>query len=135
MKRHLIILLAIFMLFIASCDGRGIGENSSQPLQDESIPLEVTYIAFESNSDLLIAVGETDGRRANTRPPGGTIIYESEDPDIATVDAEGNVTGLKDGGTTITATCNGLSASYNLYVGNYPVHESRDVGPIFRQFT
>ena len=56
----------------------------------------------------------------------GTVTYTSSDPTVATVDAEGNVTCLKSGTTTITATgaatanCNGSSASFELVTDLIP---------------
>lgn len=38
---------------------------------------------------------------------GSTVIYETEDPDIVDVDEEGNVYGISEGRTTITATASG----------------------------
>jgi uncharacterized protein YjdB len=56
----------------------------------------------------------------------GTVVYTSSDPTVATVDADGNVTCLKSGTTTITATgaatanCNGSSASFELVTDLIP---------------
>ena len=49
----------------------------------------------------------------------GNVTYSVADPSIAAVDAEGNVTGLADGTTTVTATMipSGRSASVKIKVG------------------
>ena len=57
----------------------------------------------------------------------GTVIYESSDPDVATVDEDGNVTIVAAGVTTITATSEATDnylageASYTLTVQEAPV--------------
>ena len=69
-----------------------------------------------------INVGEILSSATLTNPHSLSVSYESSDEDIATVDASGNVTGIKIGSTTITATFDGNddylpgSASYTINV-------------------
>jgi len=55
-----------------------------------------------STSEVKLKVGEQNQRTATSASPA-TIVYASEDPAIATVDANGVVTGVAPGTTTITA--------------------------------
>ena len=50
----------------------------------------------------------------------GTVVYSVDDPTIAVVDDKGNVTGLADGTTTLTATLlpSGASVSIQVNVGS-----------------
>ena len=51
-----------------------------------------------------IVVGAKTKLVATVTPANAKVTFESKDPDIATVDAEGNVTGVKAGTAVITAT-------------------------------
>ncbi len=69
-----------------------------------------TILALDK-ATLTIGVEGTTKLVATTTPVGGMITWTSDKADIATVDAEGNVKGIKEGTATITATtANGLTA-------------------------
>ncbi len=62
-----------------------------------------------------VAIGKTETLTATTVPEGGEVSWESSDEDIATV-ANGVVTPIKEGTTTITATFGELSATCTVTV-------------------
>jgi uncharacterized protein YjdB len=72
-----------------------------------------------------IEVGESRNliARVSTDPgvTGGSVVWSSSDPSIATVNALGSVTALRPGSVTITATCEGVSARLSLVVTQPPV--------------
>ena len=76
-----------------------------------------------ATSDVKLAVGQTNQRKATTASPA-TVVYASADPAIATVDGNGVVTGVASGTTTITASVAAVdgwtaaSASYKVIVGD-----------------
>ena len=76
-----------------------------------------------ATSDVKLAVGQTNQRKATTASPA-TVVYASADPAIATVDGNGVVTGVAAGTTTITASVAAVdgwtaaSASYKVIVGD-----------------
>lgn len=76
-------------------------------------------------STLTVARGSTKKITATTypNPTSSVVTWKSSDTSVATVDNEGNVTGLKIGSTTITATTdNGYSSNCTLSV-NAPLTE------------
>ena len=80
--------------------------------------------------------GDTyDNPATNNRTDGGKVTYTSSDPAVATVDADGKVTALKVGRTTITATAAAVDgkyaeakAEYILLVNKRPI--TLDIDPI-----
>ncbi len=70
----------------------------------------------ELRSTLTIYNGETVQLETEGFPDGAEITWSSSDPDVASVDSSGNVTGNGYGTCTITADCNGATASYNAKV-------------------
>ncbi|MFW2500395.1 Ig-like domain-containing protein [Clostridium diolis] len=67
-------------------------------------------ISLNKSTDNL-QVGETDNLVATTTPAGAQVNWSSSDESIATVDENGNVTGIKEGQATITASINDGSIS------------------------
>jgi len=81
-------------------------------------------LAFsEPTTEILVKGTATN---AATATPAGTITYTSSEEEVATVDAEGKVTGVKIGTATITATVaedadyNEATASYEVTVNGIP---------------
>lgn len=75
-----------------------------------------TSITLNKTTD-LINVGETDKLIASVTPAGQAVTWESSDSSIATVDGNGNVTGIKAGTVVITAaTEDGKTASCTVTV-------------------
>lgn len=72
---------------------------------------------FANTSKMELALGESQTRTAtlNEYCSGGTVSYSSSATNVATVDANGKVTALSVGTTTITATCS-AHASTSTYV-------------------
>jgi hypothetical protein len=91
-------------------------------MEDNPTPSYITI----NNSDMKLTVGESQTRKA-IAAGSAVIVYASANPSIATVDANGTVTGESEGETTITATATGYdghgkkiyiteSKSYNVIV-------------------
>jgi len=59
-------------------------------------------------ANVSIAVGETAQLNATVQGANQTITWTSSDESVATVDANGVVTGIKKGTATITASANGI---------------------------
>ena len=86
-----------------------------------------TTLSFGDLTSKTLAIGETFTatptlKAGETEVTGKTLTYKSSNEDVASVDADGKVTALKGGSTTITATFagddtyNSSTASYNVNV-------------------
>ena len=64
--------------------------------------LGATKTVFSGFGDVEVPVGQSVANKA-TASSGATVTYTSASPSIATVDQNGNVTGVAEGTTTITA--------------------------------
>ncbi|WP_459480454.1 Ig-like domain-containing protein [Clostridium saccharoperbutylacetonicum] len=71
----------------------------------ETTHYEYKYITSLNldKSSLNLNTGDTQNLIATTTPAGMQVAWTSSDPSIATVDSNGNVTGVKEGQATITA--------------------------------
>ncbi|AGF54807.1 hypothetical protein HMT_43 [Clostridium phage HM T] len=71
----------------------------------ETTHYEYKYITSLNldKSSLNLNTGDTQSLIATTTPAGMEVAWTSSDPSIATVDSNGNVTGVKEGQATITA--------------------------------
>lgn len=97
--------------------------------------ITVSAIAVESvtitPSSLEMIEGETASLKAEVLPENAddkTVVWESIDESIATVDTQGNVTAIKPGKTKIMATCGNQGATCDITVSGKPV-ESVTVEP------
>lgn len=69
-------------------------------------PLAVTGVSLNM-ATANIAVGDIETLVATVEPENATVktvIWSSDDPDVATVDSAGKVTGVASGNATITVT-------------------------------
>ncbi len=74
--------------------------------EEYTAPASVTGVALDKDS-MEVNVGGTKKLTATVEPANAgnkTVIWESSDPSIATVDNSGNVTGVAEGTATITVT-------------------------------
>ncbi|MFT8352727.1 Ig-like domain-containing protein [Clostridium saccharoperbutylacetonicum] len=68
-------------------------------------------------STLNLTIGDTQSVIATTTPAGAQVTWTSSDKSIATVDSNGDITGVKEGTCTITAaTADGLIATCTVTV-------------------
>lgn len=70
----------------------------------EVTPVSATGVSLDKDT-LSLKTGESEQLIANILPENATnkaVTWESSDPDVATVDENGNVTGIKEGTSTIT---------------------------------
>ncbi|CUU45482.1 Ig-like domain-containing protein [Clostridium beijerinckii] len=78
-------------------------------LNNESISLD--------KSSMDLSVGDSQQLTATTTPAGVQVTWKSSDESVATVDENGNVTGVKEGQVTITAkTADSLTATCTVIV-------------------
>lgn len=94
--------------------------------EDPSVELDKSALSILKGKDnsvkLEAAVDETDSLKPQH------LIWSSEDPMIATVDREGNVTGQGAGTTTITATIGEKTASCQVTVEEKPLTGIKIIG-------
>ncbi|WBF58512.1 Ig domain-containing protein [Lysinibacillus sp. JK80] len=82
------------------------GEKTGEFNGEETTPVAVTGLSVNPTT-LTVAVGNTGSIVANVVPVNATnrlVTFTSNDEAIATVNAQGVVTGVADGSTIITAT-------------------------------
>ena len=125
-------------------DGTNSSEEGTLTVNDTSAKLtfsagskyakitSITFTPIKDNRTLAFSEPTTEilvngtATNAATATPAGTITYTSSDEEVATVDAEGKVTGVKIGTATITATVaedadyNEATASYKVTVNGIP---------------
>lgn len=81
------------------------------------IPDKVKYPVTLASQEVMLIVGQGKTLEASTASEGGALSFESADPAIATVSAEGLVNGVSAGCTSITArNANGDSAACQIQV-------------------
>lgn len=82
----------------------------------QTVPVESVTFTVTSNK---LAVGGSRTYKAEVLPATATektVTWDSSDPRVATIDANGKVRGMAPGTTTLTAACGGKSASLDLTV-------------------
>ncbi len=83
---------------------------------DVEIEVDNTFVKKEPSISLdrttaTLKVDQTGTLKATTENTTGTVTWTSSDDTVATVDANGTVTGVAEGTATITASVDGVSAS------------------------
>ena len=115
-KRSLLLLSSTLILGslagLASCGG-GSGTSQSEVIHVESISLSAKETSVEVGKSISLSVKVTPSDASDP-----SVTFVSSDPSIATVDANGTVSGVSNGKVTITATSNdgGKVATYALQV-------------------
>ena len=103
----------------------------------QTVTVEGSAKSISIPTTLTVSVGSTQKITATTSPNPTTsdITWGSSDTSVATVDSEGNVTGLKSGTTIITATTdNGYSSTCTVTV-NAPITEMAFETPSLTLYT
>jgi len=94
----------------------GQGASATVTVKVTVLPESVTL----NCDDKYIAVGQKTNITATVLPADATdtaLTYEADNPSVATVDENGQITGLKEGVVTVTAkTSNDVTASVSFYV-------------------
>ncbi|MDR2890057.1 MAG: Ig-like domain-containing protein [Alistipes sp.] len=108
MKKHIYLLsaaLSFALTFsLASCEGKGPGDEPG----DKPVVVHPETVSVSPSELLDMMEGESRKLVAEVSPDNAedkSVTWSSDDPTVADVDGEGNVTALKGGTTTITATC------------------------------
>lgn len=95
------------------------GKSARFSLKVEKVAVETVTLPEELTKGVTLEVGETltIAGKATVKPENATFkteSYDSSDKSVATVSAEGVVTALKIGKTTISVTIDGVKASFEL---------------------
>ncbi len=109
-------------LNVAECES--YSDSFDMPAENVTITINYvdagTCVPHFALGDQSLVLGGTVTNKAtlNQYCSGGTVSYDSTDKTVATVDADGKVTALKPGTTTITATCSAdkSTATYKVTV-------------------
>ena len=102
------------------------GVNYTTPTTDvqlETIPVEVESVVL-SETELTIRIDATASLQATVLPDNATdktVVWESSNQDVASVDSYGNITPHAVGTAEITATAGGVSATCHVTVEGIPV--------------
>lgn len=109
MRRSTSRLAAILLVTLAACSAPG-----SAPVSVASVTVTPSTISLVSGETRKAVATRYDGSGA-VLPPGATT-WRSSNAAVASVDAEGTVTGMAAGTATITATSEGISATASVTV-------------------
>ena len=118
MRKYLLVLTALALLFACTPEENGADNNQSGNGGDKTV--HVTGISLDCNS-ATIKEGEYITLVATVTPSNAdnkSVSWSSSSDAVATVDASGKVTGVKAGSATITATAadGGMKATCSLSV-------------------
>ena len=109
------------------CDGFAI-----RPVYDSSQDDGVAVSSVSLNKiNLTLKVGESETLVATVKPENATnktVRWTTSDEHVATVDANGKVTAVKEGSVTITAKAGDKTASCSVIIENTSVIEAIDLG-------
>ncbi|NRT90013.1 Ig-like domain-containing protein [Clostridium beijerinckii] len=90
-------------------------------IDDNGYLIDSKHSVTLNESSISLNVGESKQLTETTTPAGVQVTWKSSDESVATVDENGNVTGVKEGQVTITATINdGSNASATCTVNVIP---------------
>ena len=90
--------------------------NLATPTSILAVPASITINQGASQTAKATVYDED-----NQAIPDASVTWSSADPDVATVDENGLITGVKTGSTTVTATCGNLSDEISVTVTATPV--------------
>ncbi len=99
-------------------DENGYPQGLTDPTPDGSSVVDVTSVTVAPKT-ASVKVGESVSLTATVSPANATyssVTWKSSDSSIATVDASGKVTGVKEGKVTITASADGKSDTAEITV-------------------
>ena len=113
MKKYLLALAALALLFVGSC------KKDKKP-GDEDVVVPATGITLNKHN-IELPIGDSETLVASVKPSNSTdkVTWESTDEAVATV-TDGVVTAIKDGDATIIAKAGKFSAECTLTVLDYP---------------
>ncbi|MBR6876276.1 MAG: leucine-rich repeat protein [Bacteroidales bacterium] len=103
---------------------------SIRPVYGSEADIPVSSITL-NKTELSLTVGGTETLIATIQPSNAldkTITWSSSNTAIASVDANGKVTAVKEGSATITAKAGGKTASCSVTIKNTPIMEAVDLG-------
>lgn len=100
-----------------------VGDNATVPENAEGMDLYAVWSEIAPSLSVApyavrVQSGSTTQLNATVYPEGSEVKWSSDSPDIATVDENGLVTGIKEGTATIYASANGLTAVATVTVVN-----------------
>lgn len=103
MKKTLSVVLVSLMAFgaLTGCSKSGKVSSSIDSVSTTVAPAKVTVTLDKAT--LSIQIGKTSALTATTSPAGEMVQFSSDNPDVAMVDNDGVVTGVKVGTCNVTA--------------------------------
>jgi formylglycine-generating enzyme required for sulfatase activity len=133
-----VILFGAVLLLTTGCKNAG---NTGGEAQDEdgSGTISVTGVSLDKGS-VTLSPGDNEKLTATVEPGDATdksVSWESDDEGVATVDADGLVTGVANGATTITVTTNdgGFTESCDVTVETWKTSQSGSVSLVGSSIT
>ncbi len=114
MNRRSALLVALLTAGLAACsnNGNGTGGTTAPALQAINVTATQSYVPVGSSLQLTATGSYSDGTKG-ALATGPT--WTSSDPRVATVDANGLVTGVANGAATITATSGSVSGKSDVW--------------------
>lgn len=121
------VMLSVFAMLFAIA--YGCDKNSTEPTPPEVKATSLTL----SPTELTLIVGESQRLEATVTPKGVdyTIVYSSDNPEVAIVDDRGIVTAVAEGDATISANVDELTATAKVIVKPEPRQQSQQM-PILK---
>ncbi|MCM1262390.1 MAG: Ig-like domain-containing protein [Butyrivibrio sp.] len=105
----------------AKCSYINSNNENKEVIATITVTVTEPIIKYESvtiSGDSTVSVGKTGKVTATTKPEGGQVAWTSSNSDIAKIDADGTITGVKAGEATITGTCGDAKAEWKVKVVN-----------------
>ena len=143
MKKALFISVMLSAMLISACstqtgESDPIGnsssgapaQSSSQPAAESSSSESQTFTVSLNKTELSLTINGSEQLTATSNMAGASIVWSSSDAETVSIDQLGNVTGLKEGTATVTATIKDRQESASCevtVVGDYFIKEETSI--------
>lgn len=143
MKKALFISVMLSAMLISACstptgESDPIGnsssgapaQSSSQPAAESSSGESQTFTVSLNKTELSLTINGSEQLTATSNMAGASIVWSSSDTETVSIDQLGNVTGLKEGTATVTATIKDRQESASCevtVVGDYFIKEETSI--------
>ena len=143
MKKALFISVMLSAMLISACSTQtgesdpagnsssgAPAQSSSQPAADSSSSESQTFTVSLNKTELSLTINGSEQLTATSNMAGASIVWSSSDTETVSIDQLGNVTGLKEGTATVTATIKDRQESASCevtVVGDYFIKEETSI--------